>query len=129
MDNFPVFTDITMLYFAAVSYAETAHRLGRPQLAPSFLLHDHPALGPDMQRLIARSHTIRTAEESAQFSQDVRRAIEPINVAGLCDPRRRNWYPVDAQDLYENTHKLGATGEEIEGLLERCGFAPEPDLQ
>jgi FADH2 O2-dependent halogenase len=129
MENFRVFADLTMLYFAAVSYAETAHRLGRPQLAPSFLLHDHPVFGPAMQRVLAESYKVHTAHESERFSENVRRAIEPINVAGLCDPRRRNWYPVDAQDLFDNAHKLHATREEIESLLKRCGFAAESNLE
>lgn len=127
MDNFAVFTALTMLYFAAVSYAETARRLGRPQLAPSFLLHDHPQFGPAMQRLLAQSHSVRTVVESEAFTRAVRRAIEPINVAGLADPRRHNRYPVEAEDLFRNAHKLGATREEIAQMLERCGFGqPAP---
>jgi FADH2 O2-dependent halogenase len=122
MDNFPVFTSLTMLYFAAVSYAETAHRLGKPHLASSFLLHADPHYGPAMQSLIARSRTVRTPEESAEFSEEVRRAIDPINVAGLADPARLNWYPVAAEDLLNNAHKLQATRGEIENLLDRCGF-------
>ncbi|MGC2618473.1 MAG: hypothetical protein WA414_05480, partial [Acidobacteriaceae bacterium] len=124
MDNFPVFTALTMLYFAAVSYAETAHRLGKPHLAQSFLLHDHPHFGPAMQQLIERSRTTRTPQQSAQFSEEVRQAIDPINVAGLADPGRRNWYPVAAEDLLHAAHKLQATREEIENLLNRCGFHP-----
>lgn len=122
MDNFPVFFALTMLYFAAVSYAESAHRLGKPNLALGFLLHEHPIFAPEAARLIARAGRVRTPEESAQFTEDVRRAIEPINVAGLADPRRRNWYPVEAADLVANAHKLSATREEIENLLNRCGF-------
>ena len=122
MDNFPVFAALTMLYFAAVSYAETAHRLGKPHLASSFLLHDDPHYGPAMQSLLARSRTVHTPEESAAFSEEVRQAIDPINVAGLAVPTRRNWYPVAADDLLNNAHKLQATREEIENLLDRCGF-------
>jgi tetracycline 7-halogenase / FADH2 O2-dependent halogenase len=122
MDNFPVFVALTMLYFAAVSYAEAAHRLGRPELALGFLLHEHPTFAPEAARLIARAGSVRTAEEAAQFADDVRRAVEPINVAGLAHPRRRNWYPVDAADLLASAHKLHATREDVEALLNRCGF-------
>jgi FADH2 O2-dependent halogenase len=125
MDNFPVFTDLTMLYFAAVSYAESAHRLGKPHFASSFLLRDHAHFGPAMPALLAKSRTIRTPEQAAQFSEEVRKAIEPINVAGLANPQHHNWYPVDANDLLGNAHKLHATQEEIENLLDRCGFYPE----
>jgi FADH2 O2-dependent halogenase len=122
MVNFPVFAALTMLYFAAVSYAEAAHRLGRPELAAGFLLHEDPRFAAEAERLIARAGAVRTGDEIAQFAEEVRRAIEPINVAGLADVRRRNWYPVDAEDLLLNAHKLHATREEVQGLLERCGY-------
>jgi hypothetical protein len=51
----------------------------------------------------------------------VRRAIEPFDVIGLADTSRRNWYPVLAEDLVAARHKLGATREEIEGILESSG--------
>ena len=44
-----LFKRLTLLYFAAASYAETARRLGRPELAPGFLLHAHPRFGPELR--------------------------------------------------------------------------------
>lgn len=128
MDNFPVFVAVTMLYFAAVSYAESAHRLCRPDLARGFLLHEDPRFAPEAARLMARAGGVRTPEETAEFAEEVRRAVEPINVAGLADPVRRNWYPVQAEDLLENAHKLHATREEVEQLFERCGFRPHASV-
>jgi tetracycline 7-halogenase / FADH2 O2-dependent halogenase len=128
MDNFPVFVALTMLYFAAVSYAESAHRLGRPELALGFLLHEHPTFASEAARLIARAPAVRTPEETAQFAEDVRRAIAPINIAGLADPGQRNWYPVEPGDLLANAHKLGASREQIEHLLDRCGFYPHASV-
>ena len=125
MDNFPVFVSLTMLYFAAVSYAESAKRLGKPELAPGFLLHEHPDFAPEAIRLMDRATHVHTPEETRQFAEDVRRAIEPINVAGHADPRRRNWYPIDASDLVSSSHKLNATPEAIEALLDRCGVYPQ----
>lgn len=122
MDRFPVFVSLTMLYFAAVSYAEAAHRLGRPELAAGFLLRDDPRFAGEAERLMARAGSVRTPEEAARFAEEVRRAIEPIDVAGLADARRGNWYPVDARDLLDGAQKLGATRDEVEALLERCGF-------
>ncbi|HEV2274971.1 MAG TPA: tryptophan 7-halogenase [Acidobacteriaceae bacterium] len=121
--NFPVFVSLTLLYFAAASFSETVRRLGRPELAPSFLLHDHPHFGPVMARLLERSLHLHTEEESAGFVQETLRAIEPINVAGLGDPGRRNWYPVEAEDLLAAAGKVGASREEILQLLRRCGFS------
>jgi hypothetical protein len=45
-----------------------------------------------------------------------------LNLAGLGEPERRNWYPVDARDLFEGAGKIGATVEEISALLARSGF-------
>ena len=45
MNNFPVFVALSLLYFAAASYSEAARRLGKPHLASSFLLCEHPVFG------------------------------------------------------------------------------------
>lgn len=122
MDNFPAFTALTMLYFAAVSYSEAARRLGKPDLAGSFLLHDHPHFGPAMRHLLDQAATIRTPEQAAHLAEQVRRAIEPINVAGLADSTRHNWYPLLADDLLNNADKLHASRTDIEAMFDRCGF-------
>jgi len=123
MNNFPVFASLSLLYFAAVSYAETARRLNKPELAPSFLLHNHPQFGPACAHLCERARNLRTEEQARQLSEDILEAIAPFNVAGLGDPRRRNWYPVEAQDLLDAAPKLHATREDIHQLLLRCGFS------
>lgn len=116
--DFPRFAALSLLYFAAASFTETARRLGRPRLAGAFLLSDHPWFGP-------RS---RSCCESALKSRDpklieeILRVIEPIDVAGLGDRKRRNWYPVEAEDLLAAAGKLEATPGEIQALLRRSGF-------
>ena len=55
MRNFALFKSLCLLYFAAASYSETARRLGKPHLASSFLLHDHPQFGPRSKVLIERA--------------------------------------------------------------------------
>jgi FADH2 O2-dependent halogenase len=122
MDNFPVFTALSLLYFAAASFSETARRLQKPGLAPSFLLHDHAVFGPACRSLFERARQVKTEQESARLIEDVLHAIEPIDVAGLCNRQRRNWYPVNAEDLFRSASKVGATHGEIEHLLQRCGF-------
>lgn len=121
MGNFRVFAALSLLYFAAASYAETARRLGKPYLASSFLLHDHPHFGPECARLFDQ---IRSGMESEALVKKVFQMIEPIDVAGLSDRARRNWYPVEAEDLLRSSHKVGASPSEILQMLERCGFAP-----
>jgi FADH2 O2-dependent halogenase len=122
MDNFPLFISLSLLYFATASFAEAARRLGKPHLASSFLLHDHPSLKTQVTNLLARARLVRSGCDTKRLNEDILRAIEPFNVAGLGHPERRNWYPADAEDLLRGAPKLGANREEIGSLLDRCGF-------
>lgn len=122
MNNFPVFAALALLYFAAASFSETARRLKKPLLAPSFLLHDHPVFGPACRKLLERARHLKTEKDAASLIADVHRAIEPLDVAGLRRHDRRNWYPVDAEDLLRSAAKLGVGREEIIQMLENCGF-------
>lgn len=123
MNNFPVFVAISLLYFAAASYSEAVRRLGKAHLASSFLLCDDAVFGPESNRLFERALHPLTESESAELVRDILSAIEPFNVAGLGRPERWNWYPVEANDLLENAHKLEATREEVLAMLARCGFS------
>jgi len=125
MGNFPVFTALSLLYFAAASYPEAARRLGKPELASSFLLCDHPQFGPACVQLFDRARRCMTPAESDKLIRDIHSVIKPFNVAGLARPERRNWYPVDAQDLLDAAGKLQATEAEITAMLERCGFGAQ----
>jgi FADH2 O2-dependent halogenase len=120
MANFPLFVSLSLLYFAAASFSETARRLGKSHLASSFLLHDHPAF--QTQPLFERARLVRNQEESRMLTCDILRAIEPFNVAGLGEPRRRNWYPADAADMLRAAPKLGVDRDEVARLLARCGY-------
>jgi FADH2 O2-dependent halogenase len=122
MGNFPVFTALSLLYFAAASFSETARRLGKPQLAPSFLLHDHPQFGPDCIRLLERACYVQRGRESEELIEEIFQAIEPFDVAGLGNRDRRNWYPVEAEDLLRSPYKISASRDEVMRMLDRCGF-------
>ena len=124
MHDFPLFRSITLIYFAAASFAEAARRLGRPELASSFLLWKDPVWGSAFTRLFAEARKARTAAASEDLQRAILRAIEPINIAGLGNPELRNWFPVHARDLFEGAGKLRATPAEIARLVERCGFSP-----
>lgn len=123
MHDFRVFVALSLLYFAAVSYSEAARRLGKAHLVPSFLLSNDPRFGPACADICERAQHLRDTEESTKLIHDIQQLIEPINVAGLGDPARRNWYPVDAEDMIRSAHKLGASRDDILQLLQRCGFA------
>jgi tetracycline 7-halogenase / FADH2 O2-dependent halogenase len=123
MHNFPLFRSLSILYFAAASFAETARRLGKHHLASSFLLCKDPVFGPACARLCEQARRVRTEAESSQLRSAIRAAIEPFDVAGLCETQRRNWFPVDAKDLLRGAAKLGATQDEVKRLIESLGFA------
>ena len=124
MNNFPVFVSLSLLYFAAASYSEAARRLGKSHLAPTFLFYEHPVFGPACTQLFERAQQPLTKTEAADLAHDILLAIEPFNVAGLGRPERRNWYPVDIDDLMQSADKLRATGDELRAMLHRCGLLP-----
>jgi tetracycline 7-halogenase / FADH2 O2-dependent halogenase len=115
MDNFLAFTAVSLLYFSAVSFSETALRLGKPELATGFLL-------PSASDLLERAHTLRRGAETQAFSAEVLRVIEPFNLGRFGDPALHNQYPVRADDLLDAGYKLGAGRAEIVAMLQRSGF-------
>jgi FADH2 O2-dependent halogenase len=117
-----LFRRLSLLYFAAASYSEAARRLGRPHLAPGFLLHAHPRFGPELAACAALAASRPVGDARAALVDRIARAVEPFDVAGLHDASRRHWYPALSSDLLENASKLDATGEEIHALLVRCGL-------
>lgn len=126
MDDFPLFTALSLLYFAAASFTETARRLGRPQLAGSFLMHDHPLFGPQSQACLEQALLRPRGQARQALMKKIQSTIEPFDVAGLSkglnSTSLHNWYPVRAEDLFESAPKVEASHAEIEQLLQRCGF-------
>jgi len=122
MDDAALFKRLTLLYFAAASFSEAARRLKRPELAPGFLLHGHPAFGPELHALCAMALAKPHGRARDELIKMIDAAIEPFDVAGLCDRSRRDWYPARAEDLVQNASKLRATAGEVDVLLERSGF-------
>jgi FADH2 O2-dependent halogenase len=122
MDRFPLFVSLSMLYFAAASYSEAARRLGEPHLARAFLLGDNQHFHASAQRCFEYARQAFTESEMRGVSQEVLQTIEPVNIAGLGNMARQNWYPVDADDLLNAAGKLETTKEEITRMLKKCGF-------
>jgi len=112
------FEALTMLYFASASFSETALRLKKPGLAPGFLLRAHTRLGPAIQTLLADAGRQPTADWIARVTE----TVKPINIAGLCDPRKRHWYGVDTADLLQGSSKLESSPEAIQAMLRNCGL-------
>lgn len=120
--DFPVFAALATLYFAAASYAEAARRLGRPELSGSFLSGNHPTFGPALAHC-CRLACERDPRKRAALLEKIRFAIEPLDIIGLSDASRNNWFPVDPADLLAGAHKLGATPAQVQDLLRRSGLA------
>lgn len=120
MDRPAVFNALTLLYFAAASFTEAAHRLKKPELAGNtFLLGDHPIFAPAFNQCV---ELVQNGAEPQRIIKHVLAAIEPIDIAGLADSSRRNSYGVFASDLRNASHKLRSTEAEIDEMLSRCGF-------
>jgi len=113
--DFPSFAALSMLYFAAASFSEMAHRLNRADLASRFLLGNQAAFARPF-----RHFTRCGARGKPVGSEAVAEAVAPYNVAGLCDPGRRNWYPIDPGDAVRGAAKLGRTPTEVEDWIRRA---------
>jgi tetracycline 7-halogenase / FADH2 O2-dependent halogenase len=122
MSDVPLFKRLSLLYFAAASFSEAARRLGRPWLAPGFLLHGHPTFGAELQACAALASSAPQGPARDALLARIDRAIEPFDIAGLHDRSRRDWYPVLPDDLLNAGPKLDASAEDIQQLLERSGF-------
>jgi len=118
MGEFATFRSLSLLYFAAASYAETARRLGKVELADSFLLCRDAVFGVEMQEIVGMAGVA----PGEVVRERVYRLIEGFDVAGLGKRPGDHCYPVRAEDLFAGASKVGATAKEIEGLLERAGF-------
>jgi len=117
-----LFKRLSLLYFAAASYSETVRRIGRPHLAPGFLLNAHPHFGAELRACAALGAEVpMDAARTALFDR-IDRAIDPFDTAGLLDRTRRDWYPVVAADLIASAPKLEASVEDVHRLLLRCGL-------
>ena len=134
-----------MFYFAAASHSEMARRLGsgipvsrcsggrnqvaltpvRKPLTDLFLRVDHPEYGAAFERLSEQLRNTRgegTLPETMAFSEAVNAGVAPLNVAGLCDAGKQNWYPVDLRDLVLNAEKLGMSPTAMEAWIREQGW-------
>jgi tetracycline 7-halogenase / FADH2 O2-dependent halogenase len=122
MNDPPLFKRLSLLYFAAASFSETVRRLGRPDLAPGFILSAHPAFGSELEACSRLAASVTPGTARVALEARIERAIEPFDTAGLLDRSRHDWYPVLASDLIASAPKLQASDGQIRGLLERSGM-------
>jgi FADH2 O2-dependent halogenase len=107
--RFEQFTAFSMFYFAAASFSEMARRLDRP--SPGFLFAADARFRADMARLSPVAHAPPIEE------RDVAAALDRLNVAGLSDRAKRNWYGVDLEDAVRGAEKLGVSANAVREML------------
>jgi FADH2 O2-dependent halogenase len=123
MNRFELFKKLSLLYFAAASFSESARRLGKEHLADSFLLCRHPVFSAQLREFCDAARQSLSASETVELGRRICDAIEPFDVAGLNDAARDPWYPALTRDLFANASKLQAGEAEIRTMLDKCGLA------
>lgn len=126
LSAFPVFAAFSMFYFAAASYSEMARRMDRGHLVTRFLAADRSDFRIGMQRCIEAMPAVLanpSCDNVKSFEALVEGGIECLNIAGLADRSRRNWYGVDLQDVVRNAHKLQMTPEAVTTILADAPWA------
>jgi FADH2 O2-dependent halogenase len=109
------FVPLSQFYFAAASYSEMARRLHKPHLLRGYLTPNHDGFLQAMGQC---------ANDSPHLSfEQVFRAIVPVNVAGLADPQKRNWYNVNLSDLVPSAPKLELTPERMQEIIASAPWA------
>jgi FADH2 O2-dependent halogenase len=130
--RFPVLAAYSMFYFATASHGELARRLSGTRrcgflgVADARLSAALAALSPAAPGPAAGDH--------AAYARAVAAAVEPWNVAGLCDPAKRNWYAVDDEDTIRAAGRLGLTAGQARERLARhrgqeAGGSARPPVQ
>jgi tetracycline 7-halogenase / FADH2 O2-dependent halogenase len=110
--RFETFTAYSMFYFAAASFSEMQRRLVPERAAGGFL-----RAADSMFALSLRDLSPVVCVPGADYADCVANATESINIAGLCDRARNNWYPVDLDDTIRAAGKLGLTPHEARVAL------------
>lgn len=108
--RFREFTTYSMFYFAAASFSELARRLGVHSSSARFLCADRRAFA---DATVGLSPARRATVNSSSYAREVAVAVEPLNIAGLCDPRKRNWYGINLNDAVCGAHKLGVSEDAV----------------
>jgi FADH2 O2-dependent halogenase len=117
LPRFDEFAAWSMFYFAAASFSELSRRLHGDTWSRGFLLAGDDAIRSAMADL--RPSGFRGVEDTraAGYAARIASAIDPVNVAGLADDAKRNWYDVDVEDTVRAADKLNAGPEMIRRLF------------
>ena len=112
--RFEAFTAYSMFYFAAASYAEMQRRLTPDRVSGGFLRAADSEYAASLREL---SPSLCVPDSG--YVDGIARAVDRINIAGLCNRSRGNWYPVDMEDTVRAANKLGLSSDEVRAELAR----------
>jgi FADH2 O2-dependent halogenase len=121
--RFDAFTAYSMFYFAAASFSEMQRRLTPERASGGFLRATDEWYVSAMRELSPAENP-----PAVDFFARVTDATAPINVAGLCNPALRNWYPVDLEDTIRAAHKFELTPERVRHALEFANVPPTTNV-
>jgi FADH2 O2-dependent halogenase len=145
--RFDRFAAYSMFYFAAASFSEAARRLDAPVCPKRFLCADMPAFAHACTRLSPRAlptepssapggvvrrngvngrvdHGVdHGVDDGLDYGRAVGESVALLNVAGLCDPSKRNWYGVDTGDTVRGAAKLGLSAARVRAAYAHLGLA------
>ena len=123
MPHFDVFAAHSMIYFAAVSYAETRQRIRRAP-APAenhawsgFLGVGDAELSGLPRASLRRLRHVRSATDRSEFVKWVSNSIAPRNVCGFANRAAHHCYPVDLDVLVNRHAVLGMTRDSLVNAL------------
>jgi FADH2 O2-dependent halogenase len=119
--GFPRFDDFvqySMFYFAAASFAEMARRVAPERAAAGFLR----AGDSEFASALCSLSPAVSRREPGELADGVRRAVDAVNIAGLCDAEKRNWYGADTADAIAGAPKLGVAPATVAEALAGAYF-------
>jgi len=121
MAHFDLFAAHSMIYFAAVSFAECRQRLvlrdAERAAWTGFLGVGDPRIAPVPRAAFRRLAHTHSAQDRRRFVKWVSKTIAPRNVCGLANPAAGNLYPVDLDVLVHRHERLGLTRDALVAAL------------
>jgi len=121
--NFHFFQKLVMLYFTAVSFGESAWRLGKEKAASRFLLQNNFEFNKLFRRVCEESSRKPDLKQQQRLIEQLAVELAPYDVAGLTRSNRSNCFPADMRDLLDNGFKLGASPDEVRTFLDSMDFS------
>lgn len=98
LGRFELMANYTMCYFAAATISEARRRSLRSECRDAFLQATDPEFRGAVDAIYNRlkstvANNSSSEADEARFAEYVADLLRPFNIAGLCDPAKRNMYP------------------------------------